>query len=82
MYVKVDIYTFDQVYDRAWAGARDTCEQIRKFHKEKEFMEYIDEIFYDGIDQTEFNDFLWFEDTEIFRYLGIDPYGDGILEDA
>ena len=55
----------------AWSGAIPTKEAIVDAGKAREFDSLLDELFPDGCTEGELNDFLWFEDTEIFNLLGI-----------
>ena len=54
----------------AWAGAVDTKEKIIEAGKAEEFEAMIDELYPDGIDATELNDLLWFDDWFLEK-LGI-----------
>lgn len=68
-------YDFDELMYHCWSGAIDTLKEIEKHGKEEEFMNYLDSIFYDydeEIELTELNDFIWFEDEQIFSDLGIE----------
>ncbi len=56
----------------AWSGAKDTKEIILKEGKEKEFTRLIEELYPDGLSETDLNDLLWFEDEFIFKSLGIE----------
>jgi len=55
----------------AWSGAVDTKERIIEENKEAEFESYIEELYPDGLTNTQLNDILWFEES-IFEYLGIE----------
>jgi hypothetical protein len=55
----------------AWSGAIDTQKKIVSENKEKEFDSYIEELYPDGLTDTELNDLLWFDSDSVFEYLGI-----------
>ena len=55
----------------AWSGAVDTKEKIIDAGKAEEFEALVEELFPNGVDATELNDFLWFDDDYIFESLGI-----------
>ena len=55
----------------AWSGAVDTKEKIIDAGKAEEFEALVEELFPNGIDATELNDFLWFDDDYILEILGI-----------
>ena len=55
----------------AWSGATDTKERIIQEDKANEFDNLIDELYPDGLSETQLNDILWFEEDWIFEMLGI-----------
>lgn len=56
---------------KTWSGATITKERIIKEGKEEEFEMLIDELYPEGVDATDLNDYLWFNDEEIYDILGI-----------
>lgn len=62
---------FDDIYRNAWGGAVDTLCIISNEGKENDLMELLDELYPDGVDEMELNDFLTFEDDYVFNELGI-----------
>lgn len=69
------IYTEQSLADfKYWSGAKDTAERIweEKGRDGWEQLEAIlEDIYPDGIDETELNDLLWFDSDNIFDWLGI-----------
>ena len=55
----------------AWAGAVDTKEKIIRAGMEEEFDELIEELYPDGISETQLNDALWFDSDWIYENLGM-----------
>ena len=55
----------------AWSGAISTKETIIENDKEQEFENLIDELYPEGLSETQLNDILWFESDWIFEMLGI-----------
>lgn len=55
----------------AWSGAKETKETILKHNKVRDFEYLIEELYPDGMTDTELNDLLWFESEWIFNNLGI-----------
>ena len=55
----------------AWSGADKTIRIIVENDKVEEFDQLIEELFPEGIDETNLNDLLRFEDDWIFEALGI-----------
>ena len=66
---------FDDIYQNSWSGAVDTLNTISNEGKEDDLMELLDELYPDGVDEIELNDFLAFEDDYIFQNLDIDLGG-------
>ena len=56
---------------QTWSGATHTKRIIIEYNKEREFEEYIEENYPEGIDETELNDLLWFYDDQLYKILGI-----------
>ena len=55
----------------AWSGAEVTKSTIIENNKEDEFNGLIEELYPEGLSETQLNDILWFEDEWIFETLGI-----------
>lgn len=56
----------------AWSGGKDTKETILNASKGDEFDALIEELYPDGLTDTQLNDILWFDSDWIFESLGID----------
>ncbi len=56
----------------AWSGAVETQERIINEGKANDFDNLIEELYPDGLTDTQLNDLLWFEEDWIFEQLGID----------
>ena len=69
---------FGRLYDNSWSGAIQTLDDISNADLEREFMDYLEEIFGDEVEDTELNDFIWFERDTIYDYLGLDENGEVI----
>ena len=55
----------------AWSGAVDTKKLILDAGLEEEFEILIDELYPEGLTDTELNDILWFDADWILENLGI-----------
>jgi len=55
----------------AWSGAVETKEAIINADKASDFDYLIEELYPDGIEETQLNDLLWFDEDFIFESLGI-----------
>ena len=56
----------------AWSGAKDTLKSIFEAGTQDEFDSLIEEIYPDGLTETELNDILWFE-VDWLKEMGILP---------
>ena len=70
MYVKREM-DFNDLKNNSWSGAVDTLNKIEEEGKEDELMDYLEGIFEETPDETQLNDFLWFDNETIFEDLGI-----------
>ena len=66
VYQEISIRNFE-----AWSGAVATKDLIIENNKEDEFDALIEELYPDGIDETQLNDILWFDDEWVLESLGI-----------
>lgn len=65
---------------KAWSGAQETQQRIIDEDKENEFDAIIDELYPDGLTDTQLNDLLWFDCDSVFEWLGIDEQdGDEVI---
>jgi len=55
----------------AWSGAVDTKKTIEDNNKESEFESYIEDMYTDGLTDTQLNDILWFDEGLMYM-LGIE----------
>ena len=56
----------------AWSGAVDTLDRVREAGKCDELELILEDLYPDGMDETELNDLLWFEPETVFEWLGIE----------
>lgn len=64
---EVSLWNFE-----GWSGAEDTIRVIIENDRVEEFEQLIEELFPEGIDETNLNDLLRFEEHWVFETLGID----------
>lgn len=68
MTISKEITAYD-LYSTSWSGAADRVKDLTV--KELEIiMSTLEEIYPDGMNETELNDFLWFEDDTYAEWLG------------
>lgn len=56
----------------AWSGAIDTLNKVREIGKCDELEAILENLYPDGMRETELNDLLWFEPETVFEWLGIE----------
>ncbi len=57
---------------KAWSGAKDTLNKLIELDKCEELEAILEDIYPNGMDETQLNDILWFEDQWIYETLGIE----------
>ena len=56
-----------------WSGAKDTVKYLTE--SELDTIEsYLEELYPEGMTDTELNDFIWFEDDTIAEWLGYNDF--------
>lgn len=55
----------------AWSGAKETQNRLIELNLESEFDSLIEELYPDGLTDTQLNDILWFESEWVFESLGV-----------
>ena len=56
----------------AWSGGKDTKQDILEAGLSEEFESLIEELYPDGLSETQLNDILWFEREWIYESLGME----------
>ena len=56
-----------------WSGAKDTMAELT-FKQVDALNDIIEELYPDGIDETELNDILWFERDTVAEWLGYENW--------
>ena len=57
-----------------WSGAKDTANRIWEEKGEEGFDQLdaiLEDMYPDGIDETELNDLLWFDAETVYEWFGI-----------
>ena len=57
---------------KAWSGAKDTLNKLIELDKCDELECILEDLYPEGITETQLNDILWFEDEWIYKTLGIE----------
>lgn len=64
-----------------WSGAKKTADRLKELDLMDRVEEYLEELYPDGIDETTLNDEFWFNDSEIYKAVGLDEEGNVIEEE-
>lgn len=54
-----------------WAGAKDTFQAIEDADKMDALEATLEDLYPDGMTDTELNDLLWFEPETVYEWLGM-----------
>ena len=57
---------------KAWSGAKDTLNKLIELDKCDDLEFILDDLYPDGLTDTQLNDILWFDDEWIYKTLGIE----------
>lgn len=55
----------------AWNGAVDTLNRIQREGKCEELENILEDLYPDGMTETQLNDLLWFDSEQVYEWLGI-----------
>ena len=66
IYSEISIANFE-----AWSGGKDTLDRIISEDKCDELEAILEELYPDGMTDTQLNDLLWFEPETVFNWVGI-----------
>ena len=58
-----------------WSGAKDTVKYLTEYEI-NQIETILEDCFPDGMNETEINDFFWFEDDTIAEWLGYSSFDD------
>ena len=64
-------YELDLNSFQAWSGAKDTLDRIQREGKCGLLEQILEDIYPDGMTETELNDLLWFDSESVYEWLGI-----------
>ena len=64
-------YELDLNRFEAWSGAKETLERIQCEGKCSLLEQILEDIYPDGMTETELNDLLWFDSESVYEWLGI-----------
>lgn len=80
MWVKKEFNGFYDLKQNSWSGALDTLKDIENADLEEEFMQHLEDVFFDNENEppteTELNDYIWNERDTIYSALGLNENGE------
>ena len=62
---------FDDIRKSAWGQAVKVLDEIYKAGMQNELMEYLEDIFNEGVDRTELNDMLSYDWEWVYSQIGM-----------
>ena len=62
---------FDDIRKSAWGQAVEVLDEIEKEGMQEELMEYLEDIFNEGVDHTELNDLLAYDWEWVYSQIGM-----------
>ena len=68
LYTETDLHSFE-----AWSGAVEMQKKIIAEDKAADFEAMIEELYPEGLSETQLNDILWFEDAWLTEALDLTP---------
>ena len=57
---------------KAWSGAKDTLNKLIELDKCDDLEFILEDLYPNGLTDTQLNDILWFDDEWIYETLGIE----------
>lgn len=62
---------FEDLYKNSWGQALEVLDEIRKWGKEDDLMDYLEDCFPDGADEVELNDLLAYNWEWVYSQIGM-----------
>lgn len=72
---------FDDLYRNSWGQAIEVLDEIRKWGREDDLMDYLEDCFPDGADEVELNDLLSYDWEWVYSQIGMPIDDDDEEED-
>ena len=64
-------YELDLERFEAWSGAKETLERVQREGRCGELENILEELYPEGMTETQLNDLLWFDSESVYEWLGI-----------
>lgn len=66
-----DKYDFDALHRNLWGQAIDVLDEIERADKEEELMDFLEDLYPDGVEFAEVNDLLAYDWDWIYSQIGM-----------
>nr|DAH95441.1 MAG TPA: hypothetical protein [Caudoviricetes sp.] len=64
-------YNFDELHNNSWGQAIEVLDEIRKWGREDDLIDYLEDCFPEGADEVELNDLLAYDWKWVYRQIGM-----------
>ena len=64
-------YELDLERFEGWSGAKETLERVQREGRCGELENILEELYPEGMTETQLNDLLWFDSESVYEWLGI-----------
>lgn len=69
--VTKQILDFDELHRNAWGQAIDVLDEIERADKEEELMDFLEDLYPDGVDEIDLNDTLAYDWDWVYSQIGM-----------
>lgn len=69
--VTKQILDFDELHRNAWGQAIDVLDEIERADKEEELMDFLEDLYPDGVDEIALNDTLAYDWDWVYSQIGM-----------
>ena len=67
----IDEYDFDTLYNNSWGQAVSILNEIDKADKSEDLMDFLEDLYPDGVDGIELNDLISYDWEWIYKNIGM-----------
>lgn len=69
--VTKQILDFDELHRNAWGQAIDVLDEIERADKKEELMDFLEDLYPDGVDEIDLNDTLAYDWDWVYSQIGM-----------
>ena len=71
------VNNFYELKANSWSGAIQTLDRVEELGKENEFLDLINDVIGEGMEETSLNDYIWFSaEEDLKEYYNINLWED------